>query len=390
MSCSDLLIIGAGPAGSAAALRARALGLRVVLLADQGRPPGVVESLPPAGRRLLVDLGCWQSFVDSKPTPSRGVRSVWGSSHPVERSSIRDPDGPGWHLDRAVFDAFLQAQAIRAGAELRHGRLRSVRLRSVRQGDELIECADAAGNVLTSRFLLDASGRSAAAAGRLGARRRYDDAAVATISGYRVAASDTDLRTVIEATPAGWWYSLRAEGADGPARVVGRVGDADLDTGIDTGIETVPDVMPPGVRELLGGAHLQLPPRRVAANSGYLQPFAGPRWAAAGDAALSFDPLSSQGLLTALFTGRAAAQAIAATLAGSDQAIADYARRLSAIRQAYQANLALYYGAERRWAAEPFWARRHGGPTIEAGRTSPEPALSQARSARSTAGQGLV
>jgi flavin-dependent dehydrogenase len=359
VSCHDLLIVGAGPAGCAAALRARALGLRVMMLADRQREAGVLESLPPAGRRLLVDLGCWQAFLQSGPTPSRGVRSVWGSPHPVERASTWDPDGSGWHLDRAVFDAFLQEQAIKAGAELRHGRLRSVR-----QGRELIECADAAGRVWTGRFLLDASGRSAAAAGRLGARRRYDDATVVTLSSYRTAASDTDRRTVIEATPEGWWYSLRA---DSRARVVGRVTDADL--------QTAPAAVPPGMQALLDGAQAQLPPRRVAANSGFLRPFAGPRWAAAGDAAVSFDPLSSQGLLTALFTGRAAAQAIAATLAGSDQAIAGYARRLSAIRHAYQANLALYYGFERRWAAEPFWARRHGVPALDAGGPEPAPGV---------------
>lgn len=347
MSCADLLIVGAGPAGCAAALRARALGLRVTMLADRERQPGVLESLPPAGRRLLVDLGCWPQFEASHPTPSSGVRSVWGSPHPVERASISDPDGPGWHLDRAVFDAFLQEQVTKAGAELRHGRLRSVRQGAIEHASEPIECVDAAGNVWTGRFLLDASGRSAAAAGRLGARRRYDDATVVTLCSYRVAASDADRRTVIEATPQGWWYSLRT---DSQARVVGLVTDADLGTA----------AVPPGVRELLDGARVQAPPRRLAANSGYLQPFAGPGWTAAGDAALSFDPLSSQGLLTALFTGRAAAQAIAATLAGAEHAMAGYARRLSAIRQAYQANLALYYGVERRWAAEPFWARRLG------------------------------
>lgn len=353
MSCHDLLIVGAGPAGCAAALRARALGLRVLLLAEQGRRPGGLESLPPAGRRLLVDLGCWQPFVSSRPTPSRGVRSVWGTAQPVERSSISDPDGSGWHLDRTVFDAFLQAQAIAAGAELEHGRLRSVR-----QDGALVECTDAAGRVLTGRFLLDASGRSAAAAGRLGARRRYDDAAVVTISSYRTPASDTDLRTVLEATPAGWWYSLRTDGASGSARVVGRVTDADL--------ATAPIVLPPGLRELIAAGQLQQPPRRVAANSGYLQPFAGPRWVAAGDAALSFDPLSSQGLLTALFTGRAAAGAVADTLAGSDRAMTEYVQRLVAIRRAYQANLALYYGFERRWPTEPFWARRHARQPFQA------------------------
>ncbi|HEV2888119.1 MAG TPA: hypothetical protein VGX49_14500, partial [Jatrophihabitans sp.] len=94
----------------------------------------------------------------------------------------------------------------------------------------------------------------------------------------------------------------------------------------------------------------------------------------AGDAALSFDPLSSQGLLTALFTGRAAAQAIAATLAGSDQAIAGYVRRLDAIRHAYRSNLALYYGFERRWAAEPFWARRHDRQSLGVEKSMAQPA----------------
>lgn len=373
MSPYDLLIIGAGPAGCAAALRGRALGLRVAMLdADQRQSRGL-ESLPPAGRRLLVDLGCWQPFLDSEPTPSRGVRSVWGSPRPADRASIFDPDGSGWHLDRAVFDAFLQAQAIKAGAVLRRGRLRSVR-----QGRDVVECADSTGQSLTGRFLLDASGRSAAAAGRLGARRRYDDAAVATISSYRTAASDTDRRTIIEATPQGWWYSLRV---DGGVRVVGRVTDAD--------VEIPPLTLPTAWPAMLDGARIELPPRRVAANSGYLQPFAGPRWTAAGDAALSFDPLSSQGLLTALFTGRAAAQAIAGTLAGSNQALIDYAQRLSAIQHAYRLNLAHYYGFERRWAAEPFWARRHD--RSNAGRpVGPEQAPSRERVLASTVPQDSV
>jgi len=54
----DLAVVGGGPAGSAAALRARAAGLSVTLVVAPDRRPGTIESLPPAGRRLLVDLGC--------------------------------------------------------------------------------------------------------------------------------------------------------------------------------------------------------------------------------------------------------------------------------------------------------------------------------------------
>src|SRR5438445_13201257 len=54
-----------------------------------------------------------------------------------------------------------------------------------------------------------------------------------------------------------------------------------------------------------------------AAHSALLQPFAGPAWFAVGDAACSFDPLSSQGLLNALYTGLAAAEATDRNLSGA-------------------------------------------------------------------------
>jgi flavin-dependent dehydrogenase len=52
----------------------------------------------------------------------------------------------------------------------------------------------------------------------------------------------------------------------------------------------------------------------TAAHSSALEPCAAERWIAAGDASLSFDPLSAQGLLHAPFTGLAAAEAADAYL----------------------------------------------------------------------------
>ncbi|MGW2088752.1 LodA/GoxA family CTQ-dependent oxidase [Streptomyces sp. NPDC001880] len=48
-------------------------------------------------------------------------------------------------------------------------------------------------------------------------------------------------------------------------------------------------------------------PRRAPAHSTHLDRVHGDGWIAAGDAAVAFDPLSSQGILTALYTGRAPA-----------------------------------------------------------------------------------
>jgi flavin-dependent dehydrogenase len=79
---------------------------------------------------------------------------------------------------------------------------------------------------------------------------------------------------------------------------------------------------------------------------------------ATGDAAISFDPLSSQGLLNALFTGLAAAEAAHEHLSGAPNALASYAAALEGIWRAYARQVSITYSAEARWPEAPFWKRR--------------------------------
>jgi 2-polyprenyl-6-methoxyphenol hydroxylase-like FAD-dependent oxidoreductase len=95
-----------------------------------------------------------------------------------------------------------------------------------------------------------------------------------------------------------------------------------------------------------------------AAHSTTLLPPASPGWLAVGDAALGFDPLSSQGLFNALYTGLAGAAAADRHLHGDATALPDYAARLRPIGDAYRSHLRAWYGAERRWSQQPFWQRR--------------------------------
>ena len=90
---------------------------------------------------------------------------------------------------------------------------------------------------------------------------------------------------------------------------------------------------------------------RAATNTCYRAP-------TPGDAALSFDPVSSQGIFNALYTGIRGAQAIDTALAGDRQAVPAYAARLEQIRSAYVGHHRLVYQAERRWTDHPFWTRQ--------------------------------
>jgi flavin-dependent dehydrogenase len=89
-----------------------------------------------------------------------------------------------------------------------------------------------------------------------------------------------------------------------------------------------------------------------------LTPPAGDGWLAAGDAALSFDPLSSQGLFNALYTGLASAEATERALSGDFSGVSDYVAKLAEIDTVYQRNLTAWYELERRWSNQEFWQRR--------------------------------
>jgi flavin-dependent dehydrogenase len=89
-------------------------------------------------------------------------------------------------------------------------------------------------------------------------------------------------------------------------------------------------------------------PRRVDAGSARLDRTGGDGWLAIGDAAMSFDPISSHGLLTALSTGLAAGET---SLAG-DQEFTDTTWR------AYVRTRHACYASEERRADAPFWRKR--------------------------------
>lgn len=114
-------------------------------------------------------------------------------------------------------------------------------------------------------------------------------------------------------------------------------------------------------------------PRWSAAHGLRLEPYGGRGWIAAGDAALAFDPLSSQGILTALHSGARAGLAAALCLAGAPPrpVLAAYTDFLDGVAAAYVRHHAEAYAAETRWPELPFWQRR-GAVRQRAGQGAPQ------------------
>lgn len=349
-----MAVVGAGPAGAAAAL-ALAPSLDVVLLDRKGTPEDRIgETLPGAARRLLEALGAWQRFAIAGHSPCHARRSVWGGPEPVELDGLSDPAGPGWRLDRRRFEADLRAQARSRGARLKiPGQVDTV----VREGGGW-RLALAGGERLGARALIDAGGRASRLLRAEVGRRSAEDRLICAWTHLPLEREPAEI-TYTESAPDGWWYSAPLPGR---RRLLAFHTDSDLVSAESLTARAL-------VERALHSATLRAeladsgppppgPARICAAHGTKLATPAGEGWLAVGDSALSFDPLSSQGLFNALYTGLIGGRAAAARLAGDESAAPAYALRLNAIWTAYEHHRRLYYGEERRWSDAPFWSRR--------------------------------
>lgn len=338
----DVTILGGGPAGcaTALALKRRDPALRVALF-EQGDYSGrrVGETLPPPTQRLLTDLGVWDAFLRTDPVASSGSRAVWGSSASYDHEFVYSPFGRGWHVDRRRFDAMLASEAERAGVHVVRGRRDQ---RAEREGHS---------------FVVDATGRRSLVARARGARHVVLDQLVALVVFLRADVSDT--YTVIEACEQGWWYSALL-----PEGEIAAIFMTDASLLRRTGWRTIEQweallSHAPYTADRLAGAAPLAPPAVHAARSQRLDRFAGDGWLAVGDAASTFDPLSSQGISKALRAGITASLAICQHLSGHASALTAYAARMHKEYEHYLGRRTEYYTLEQRWPQAPFWRCRH-------------------------------
>ena len=221
------------------------------------------------------------------------------------------------------------------------------------------------GETVRADYVIDCSGRSAAFARNFSDRQR--DRKLISVYAF-LDQTDEEVEptraVLIEARENGWWYSSLT-----PNRklvVCFFTDKACLPKGIRHDTQAWQRLAQSSEytwkRIETAGYAIKEPPQITDASSRFLSLYATRHWAAAGDAAAAFDPLSSHGITTALWSGRKAGLAAVGALNNDPHPVEQYNTAFSEGLDHYRRELATFYLQERRFPDSTFWAARRSLP----------------------------
>lgn len=337
----DLAVVGAGPAGAAAALGALHAepGLRVALLdrADFPRDKSCGDGVAPHVLDRLAEVGVTDLLADRVPVPRLRLAR---DGHGAERTMTR----PSFVVPRRVLDARLVEAARAAGATLVKHRVRDVEVRD----DGVV--LDGGDHGLDAELVVGADGAHSAIRRGLG---RAPGTSALALRGYApVTPERRGAQVIAFGTARQPSYAWSFDRGDGLANV----GYGEVLSGERA----------PGRAELIGHLEGLLPGATRGATDwlGHHLPLSGPRWRPpegrvllVGDAAGLVNPMTGEGIYYAVATGIAAGHAAACALADGRPATAG--RRYSRAARAH------LFPHLRHTAAAGLLSRR--APVLDAG-----------------------
>jgi flavin-dependent dehydrogenase len=347
----DAIIAGAGPAGAVSAHVLARAGHRVLIVDRMSPVPYKIgEALPGATIRLLRSHCLPVPDNNGPHTQIGGNLTSWNVDDLVSTDFLCDPYGYGWRLERARFDSDLRECAIRSGALLKAEQVTAMARR-----DKLWQVSLGNGEIESARWLIDATGRRAFLAHRLGANRFVDTRLTAI---YAVGGAKQQIyldRTVVEAVPQGWWYAARLPSGALLAGLHLRPQDA-AQLARNRSLWRQAFAETSHIARLFPESAFRDELHVFDASGSRLNHLVGDAWIACGDAALSFDPLSGQGLFSAIHGGTMAARSVSSALQGISHSMVGYVEQLEHIWQIYTRRLRELYRNESRWQSQAFWS----------------------------------
>ncbi|BBO35595.1 NAD(P)/FAD-dependent oxidoreductase [Lacipirellula parvula] len=289
---AEVCVIGAGPAGSTIAAELAKAGREVILLEAHRLPrPRVGESLAPTILPLLEFLGIKEAVVASQFLRPQATIVRWGA-----RSQTREVEGdiPGFQVDRGEFDSILVEMSRRNGVCFRQSTRALTATRDENGRWRIRAAADGVLETINCDFVVDAAGRSSF----LRRQRLSLTCPTMAIYGYWRDAQLSGDETRIEAGPEQWYWGAPLPSGCFNATVfvdLCRIRAADNPVTLYRALLYESELL----RDCLRGI-LTADPRVCCATPSVASEVVGEGWIKCGEAAFTIDPLSSQGVQSAI------------------------------------------------------------------------------------------
>jgi flavin-dependent dehydrogenase len=343
----DVIVVGGGPAGSAAAAWLARTGRRVTVF-ERDRFPRfhIGESLLASVNDVLDAIGA-EGLVRQAGFPQKWGATFMTADGSIERYAdfgiapdVRAPQT--WQVPRERFDELLLRHAASCGADVRERH----RVLDVSFDDlgvtASVQSAEGGTCAVRGQAIIDASGRGALLSRKLGLRvdepRLSNIAVFAHYSGVprQPGRRAGDIRIVSRADSGWFWLipisdELMSVGVVLPRAAVQALPALEHGALLERAIAETP-----AVAGLLDRARREWPVRVEKDFSFGSRAYAGDRWVLAGDAGSFLDPVFSTGVAIALESGLEAAQAIAGGLDAGDLSVRRFARFARRQRQRYR------------------------------------------------------
>jgi flavin-dependent dehydrogenase len=336
----DVCVIGGGPAGASLALQLAKLGRSVVVIEKVSFPRRHVgESLTGGILPLLQVLGVLPRIESGQFLKAPHSTVFWAG-----QLNSKETHG-GYQVDRGVFDEILLHEARSAGARV----MQPARVENISRED--CWSVDVQGGVkLQARFIAVAGGRSQI----LGGKKIPFGSRTIAMYAYWSGVDPERGETLVEAGSSQWYWGAPLPDGTFNATVFVDTKDAKKENYLNLIYQS--KLLWPRLR---GGACGEI--SACDATSFLDEDVVTPDSIKVGDAALTIDPLSSQGVQTAIGTALHAAIVINTILdrpSDTDMAMDFYRRRVTESAQFHADTAAQQYREQWVDSASPFWQRR--------------------------------
>ncbi|WP_438423825.1 NAD(P)/FAD-dependent oxidoreductase [Aquimarina macrocephali] len=354
---TDVIIVGKGIAGLVLSLLLKRKGIQHLVLDRKSKKKhfALAETLPPSSMPLLQSLGLIKIFEKNAIRKTYGYHSMWGNTRILNNNFFSQLSYKnGLKIDKQAIVEDLE-QLCNENVISYDKMLNMI----ISKEEVIVEVeSNNQKEIITAKMIIDATGRNRAILKKLNIPiRLYDNLISFSCHLPRIEHPKLTYDVFVESFEDGWGI---VSGLDEKTNVLSiftnrenlvqlKLRDYSDWQSVLSKTTLLKDFLVEQSEVKIIGSD---------ANSSIANYLSGENWLAVGDAALSFDPLSSHGIANAIYTVREASDAIESyILTGDRKGFVMYSKTLFSIFDSYYMVKNELYRSESRWMESSFWKK---------------------------------